>query len=381
MIPTLPTWQIDIPEGLIDLGVGDPSFSLLPLERMRRAADACFARNNPTFLQYGAEQGDGYFRRALSGFLTRGYGCEVDADSLFVTNGISSALNLICDLFTHPGDVIFVEEPSYFLALRIFADHDLTIVPIPMDNDGLIVAALEEKLNEYRPKLLYIIPAFQNPSGRTLARERREQLIALSRERNFLIVADEVYQLLHYTGKTPLPFAAHSAVENVISLGSFSKILAPGLRLGWIQAHPGILKRLTGSGMLASGGGMNPFTSLIVRELIEAGELDRNVAELISIYSDRLIKMDAALKRHLPQAEYDLPQGGYFFWIRLPGEQDALELQRRAESFKVGFRPGIRFSSEGGLRDYLRLCFAFYNADEITEGIVRLSQCVEMRRP
>jgi DNA-binding transcriptional MocR family regulator len=142
----IPTSQIHIPPGMIDLGVGDPDFTLLPLDLLRRAAETCFAKGDPAFLQYGAEQGDGYFRKALAGFLERGYGFSVDPDHLFVTNGISNALDLVCARFTRPGDTIFVEEPSYFLALRIFADHDLRIVPIQTDEDGLVIEALVEKL-------------------------------------------------------------------------------------------------------------------------------------------------------------------------------------------------------------------------------------------
>jgi len=138
MTTYIPISQTYIPEGMIDLGVGDPDFALLPLDMLRRAAEACFAKGDTTFLQYGAEQGDGYFRMALAGFLGQGYRFPVDPDSLFVTNGISNALDMICAHFTCPGDTIFVEEPSYFLALRIFADHDLHIIPIQTDEDGLV---------------------------------------------------------------------------------------------------------------------------------------------------------------------------------------------------------------------------------------------------
>jgi 2-aminoadipate transaminase len=133
----IPVSQTYIPEGMIDLGLGNPDFALLPLDMLRRAAETCFARNDTDFLQYGAEQGDGYFRLALAGFLGRDMVSEVDPDDLFVTNGISNALDLVCAHFTRPGDTIFVEEPTYFLALRIFEDHELRIVPIPTDEMDL----------------------------------------------------------------------------------------------------------------------------------------------------------------------------------------------------------------------------------------------------
>jgi 2-aminoadipate transaminase len=376
MTKYIPTWQIHVPEGLIDLGIGDPSFPLLPLDLMRRAAENQFGRNDPTFLQYGAEQGDGYFRLALADFLSKGYGFSVDADSLFVTAGISSGLELICALFTRPGDTIFVEEPSYFLALRIFTDRSLRIIPIQTDENGLVLESLQEKLAEHRPKFLYIIPTYQNPTGNTLSVERRKRLIELCQEYDFLILADEVYHLLSYTGQPPQPFVAYTGLGNVISLGSFSKILAPGLRLGWLQAHPDKIGLLTKCGLLKSGGGMNPFTSAIVRDLLETDGLEKNIAHLKSVYRSRLAVMDAALRRYLPQATYMVPQGGYFFWLRLPDNLDASELQGKAAEHKVNFRPGIRFSSQGGMRDYLRLCFAFYGVEEIEEGIIRLAQCL-----
>jgi len=376
MTTYIPTSQIHIPEGMIDLGVGDPDFALLPLDMLRRAAEACFAKGDPTFLQYGAEQGDGYFRMALAGFFSRGYGFPVDPDSLFVTNGISNALDLICAHFTRPGDTIFVGEPSYFLALRIFADHDLRIVPIQTDKDGLVIEALEEKLAGFQPKFLYTVPTFQNPGGCTLPQERRDRLVRLSQEHDFLILADEVYHFLNYSDRQVKPFAAYTDLETVISLGSFSKVLAPGLRLGWMQAHPEVIKRLVTSGLLDSGGGLNPFTSAIVRELLEAGDLEQNIARLITAYRSRLAAMDTALHRELPQATFETPQGGFFFWVRLP-EVDAEQLQQKALEFKVGFRPGVRFSSQGGLREYIRLCYAFYDEEKIEQGIRRLRQCLE----
>lgn len=375
----LPVTQIQIPSGFIDLGIGDPQLSLLPIELIRQGAENCFAQNDPSFLQYGAEQGNGYFRLTLAKFLSAGYGSPVEPESLFVTSGVSSGLDLICTLFTQPGDTIFVEEPTYFLALRIFADHGLRLVPIPTDEEGLVLDALEEKLAEIRPKFLYLIPAFQNPSGHTLTQERRERLVELCQERDFLIVADEVYHFLNYSLQPPKAFAAYSGVRNVISLGSFSKILAPGLRLGWMQAELSRIERLVTCGLLDSGGGMNPFTSAIVRGIIENGELEKHILSLKTTYSARLATMDAALRRYLPGARYTIPQGGYFFWLRLPRDADAEELLTKANEFKVSFRPGIRFSSQGGLRQYVRLSFSFYESQEIEEGVKRLRQTLEKK--
>jgi 2-aminoadipate transaminase len=377
MTNPLQTVQVQIPPGVIDLGLGDPPLSLLPLDLVWRAAVSRFSQGDPSFLQYGVEQGDGNFRLALAQFLSNGYGFPVDPVSLFVTNGVSNALDQICSLFTQPGDIIFVEEPSYFLALRIFIDHHLQIVPVQTDQDGLKIEALEEKLIEFHPKFLYLIPTFQNPTGQTLTQERGERLIQLCQKHDFIIVADEVYYFLNYFDKPPLAFAEYTDIENVISLGSFSKILAPGLRLGWMQAHPQKINRFVNCGLLDSGGGLNPFTSAIVRNVLESGDLDENIVKLNEIYRSRVEVMDSALRQYLPKSTYAVPQGGYFFWVRLPGNLDAAALQKKAESFKVNFRAGVRFSSEEGMRDYIRLSYVYYEPDKIEEGLKRLKKCVE----
>ncbi len=169
-LQTIQTTQLEIPPGMIHLGIGQPDPSLLPLALMRTAAEHRLSHDDASLLAYGAESGDGYFRLALAQFLTEHYHKPVDADDLFVTAGASQGLDLICTLFTKPGDTIFVEEPSYFLALNIFRDHGLNIIGLPMDEDGLMVEALEESLTQHHPAFLYTIPTFHNPSSITLFR-------------------------------------------------------------------------------------------------------------------------------------------------------------------------------------------------------------------
>lgn len=369
--------QINIPADFIDLGMGNPDLDLLPMKMLQKSAESFFLKGDARYLQYGLEQGDGYFRRSLAEFLSKVYGGEVDPDMLFVTAGASSALDLLCTLFTRPGDTIFVEEPSYFLALRIFSDHELRAIPISMDDDGLNIEELDEKLAEHQPKFLYTIPAFQNPSGITLSPARRDLLVERARQHNFLVLADEAYQFLPLAQMLPRSFAEFTReVEQVISINSFSKILAPGLRLGWIQAHNKLVQRLTGSGLLESGGGMNPYTSALVRGLIESGELEGNITNLRTEYRARLKAVDSALRSYLPSAEYKLPDGGFFFWVRLPGIH-AAGLRSQAQDYQVDFRQGLLFSSRSGLEDYIRLSFCFYKPDEIEEGIKRLGTCAE----
>lgn len=372
----LPIIQNQPPPNVIDLGLGDPPLSLLPLELIRDSAQRQLARDDHSFLQYGAEQGDGHFLHVLADFLTRGYGFEARPESLFVTNGISKSLDLICTLFTQAGDTIFVEEPTYFLALKIFADHRLNVISIDMDENGLDLAALTAKLAEYRPKFLYLIPTFHNPNGTTLSQERRDRLVQLAKEHDFLIVADEVYHLLSYSEQPPKSFAYHTESENVLSLGSFSKLLAPGLRLGWLQAHPNTIKPFTACGLLDSGGGLNPFTSAMICDLIESGGLQGNINRLIENYRSRLRVLDSALQQHLPQLRYQIPHGGYFLWLALPEHIRSNDLRQKAPAFHVDFRPGTLFSSRKGLENYMRLCFIHYEEQEINEGVRRLRECL-----
>ncbi|MBT3321624.1 MAG: PLP-dependent aminotransferase family protein [Anaerolineae bacterium] len=369
--------QTPAPADIIDLGMGNPDFNLLPDEIFRLASEKAFKKGINASLQYGTEQGNGYFRATLADFLTHSFREQVDPASLFISTGSSAGLNLLTALYTQAGDTVFVEEPTYFLALKIFADHGLNIISIPIDDKGLNLDILEEKLQQYSPKLLYTIPTFQNPSGKTLSLAQREKLVELAEKHDFLIIADEVYHLLDLTGlKPPKPFALFAKDSaQIASLNSFSKILAPGLRLGWIEAHPKVLKKLTSTGLLDSGGGMNPFTSSIVHELVESGDLEKNIALLRRTYQSRLIIMDKALKEMLPIAEYILPRGGFFFWGRIPG-QNTSKLRKRAKDFKVDFRQGALFSANQGMTEYMRLCFAFYGEDEIIEGVRRLSRCI-----
>jgi 2-aminoadipate transaminase len=367
--------QVEIPPEMIDFGSGQPGMELLPITILRQAAENQLGRNDSSLLAYGAEQGHGYFRIALAKFLSQQYGFSVSPETLFVTAGASQGLDLICTLFTRPGDTIFVEEPSYFLALRIFADHRLNVISLPMDKDGLVVEALEEKLLQYRPVFLYTIPTFHNPSSITLVADRREQLLLLSQQYNFLIVADEVYHLLSYDAvPPPLPLASYIGSGSVLSLGSFSKIMAPGLRLGWIQAGEQILKRLTGCGLLDSGGGLNPFASGVICSAIELGLQQDQLSRLKDIYAQRKIALSKALQEYMPAAiQFTEPGGGFFFWVVFPDGIDTNKMLIEARNSEVGYLPGIRFSSCDGLQNYARLSFSYYGISQLQEGVRRLA--------
>jgi 2-aminoadipate transaminase len=363
--------------GVINFGVGQPSADLLPVELMRIAADDFLRNARPIELNYGERQGDIRFLETLAIFLSDEYGSPVTPESLFVTAGNSQALDFVCALFTKPGDTVFVEEPSYFLAFKIFTDHGLNIVSIPTDDKGMNIDRLEQELGQTRPKLLYTIPSYHNPGGQNMSSGRRSRLVALSRECDFLVVADEVYQLLWHKQAPPAALGTMTENGNILSLGSFSKILAPGLRLGWIQTSPELMEKLLDSGAVNSGGSFNHFTSHVVRHAIELGLQRSHLEELRQTYHSRVQTMDAALNEHFGAlANWHRPEGGYFFWLKFAREVDTAELRCKAGDYQTGFQPGENFSSNGGLKNYMRLSFAHYGETDIQEGVARLGRLV-----
>ena len=359
--------------GVINFGVGQPSEDLLPVELLRKASADFLAAAQPLELNYGERQGDRGFRQALAGFLEPEYGEPVSEESLFVTAGNSQALDFICGQFANEGDTVFLEEPSYFLAHQIFRDHGLELVGIPVDEDGLIIEALEERLAKTQPTLLYTIPSFHNPCGRTLSGERRKRLAELSREHGFLIVADEVYQLLHYFGPPPPALGTMTDRGNILSMGSFSKIMAPGLRLGWIQTSDHLMERILGTGVVNSGGSFNHFASEVMRHAIGLGLQASWLEHLRESYRRRVETMDAGLREQIGNAaRWNRPDGGYFFWLEFDEAVDAAGLRDLAATYRTGFQPGEVFSCDRKLKNFIRLSFAHYGEDDIREGVARL---------
>jgi len=340
---------------------------------VQQASRSFFEGAEPFELNYGVTQGDQRFLESLAGFLTKSYGVPTSSNELFVTGGNSQALDLVSVVFANPGDTVFVEEPSYFLAFQIFRDHGLNIVGIPVDDDGLSVDALEKELKTHKPAFLYTIPSYHNPGGQCTTGERRQRVVKLAEEHDFLVVADEVYQLLYYYDAPPPAYGTMSDSERVLSLGSFSKILAPGLRLGWVQTSERLRERLKSHGFVNSGGSINHISSLIVRQAIDSGSLDSHIEALRHSYRSRVEAMDEALHEHFDGiAKWTRPNGGYFFWLEFDEAVDTGPQRKKARELEAGFQSGDVFSSCGRLKHCLRLSFAHYSEDDIREGIARL---------
>jgi 2-aminoadipate transaminase len=381
-VSTIQFQQVVVPEGVIDLGVGQPNNAILPVDYVRRAAAMQF-NDSPEFLQYGAEWGDGYHRIALSEYLTEAYGTPVAPEQLFSTNGNSQALEMLCTVLTEPGDVVIVEEPTYFLAFQMFRDHGLEIRGVPIDHDGLVVSALIDEVAAIRSAgkrvaFAYTIPAFQNPTGVTMSAQRRLELVDAARADDVLIVADEVYHLLRFApGEMPPAMSAFVDEGPILSIGTFSKILAPGMRLGWIHGSVERLATLADSGLILSGGGLNPVTSTLATAMMRAGWQSEYVEWLRATFARRSAAMVAALGEHMPEwVKYDVPEGGYFVWLRLPPGTDGAALRSVAKQHGVDVRHGAQFSPTGALGNHLRLSYAFYDDDDIVEGVARLGRAL-----
>lgn len=361
-------------DDVINLRLGQPSPALLPLEAIAEAA-ARQLRGPELVLQYGRREGTEGFRGSLAAFLTQGYRHPVHPDELAVTGGTSSALSFVGQVLARSGDVIVSGDPTYFLAHGIFASQHLETVGVPVDDDGLDVGQLAAKLEEgLRPRFVYCIPSFHNPRGVCLAPERARRLVDLAERHDFVIVADEPYNLLHFSEPPPCMMSFDEGRGRVLSVGSFSKILGPGLRLGWIHAAPALRDRVLEHGSLRSGGCLNPVIAHVVHDTIDSGFLARHVAHLRGVLGGRARVLGAALEAAgLPAP---VVPGGYFTWLQLDGVDTDDLLERALADHGVGFCPGARCAVDRDLRSSLRLSFAFYDEAELKEGVERLAKAL-----
>ncbi len=366
--------------GVVELTFGEPDPELLPVELVRRAAEAALARSAAA-LAYGQLEGPPGLRHALARRITAREHVAATAADVFVTGGNSQALEQVMTVFTVPGDVVLVESPTYNLALGIVRDHPVDIAAVPLDAEGLDVAALEATLGKLaaegrRARLLYTIPTYHNPTGVCLSEARRAHLLELARRHDLIVVEDDVYRELVYEGAAPASLWALDREAPVIRLGSFSKTLAPGLRVGWANARADLLGRLAGMGMVESGGGVSYFAAHVVEQVLAASGYDEHVARLREVYARRRDALSAALREHLPAGcRFALPAGGFFVWLELPQGSDASALLPVAEAHGVSFAPGTRFCLEGGER-LLRLAFSLYSEDTLREGARRLAAAI-----
>ena len=369
--------QFTMRPSVAELSWGHPDLALFPTEGLARAADLVLSRDGRMALSYGADQGPGCLIQELCAWLGQREALAPRPDQIFIAGGLSQGLDLLCTLYTTPGDVILVEAPTYHLALRVFRDHRLELVPVACDADGLLPDALGDAFAGLRrqgrqPRFLYTVPTFGNPTGATLPLERREAVVALAQAAGVTILEDDVYRHLWFDGPPPPPLS-DLAPADVIRLGSFSKLLAPGLRVGWLLAPPEIVRTCAHSGLMDSGGGISHFAAHVVAAFMELRLFDPHVEMLRAAYRARRDLFCAALARYLPgDCHWRAPRGGFFVWLRLPGGLDSAALLAKAEAAGVSYVPGPRFFPGGGGERYMRLAFSMLSPEELEEGAKRL---------
>ena len=374
---------------IISFAGGLPAPELFPIEEFKAAADTVLSEMGSQALQYSTTEGYPPLREMIVRHMAR-YGIVVDTDNVLITTGSQEALDLIGKVLINPGDKILTEEPTYLGAIQAFTMYGCDYVTVPIDEDGLQVGKLEDALRA-GPKFMYILPNFQNPAGVTLSLERRHDLIALADRYGVPIIEDDPYGQLRYEGEhiKPLVVLDAECLEceadgrysgNVIYMSTFSKTLAPGLRLGWVVAPKDVLLRIVqakqGTDLHTS-----TFDQMLAYEVARGGFIDRHVRHLRDVYRRRRDVMLAALQRAFPEpaggVHWTRPQGGLFLWVMLPGWMDAGELLKQAVKEKVAFVPGTAFYPYGGCRNTMRLNFSNAGEEMIEEGIARLGRVIQ----
>ena len=380
---TAPVLQLNIRPGIIDLTWGHPDPALLPVAALRRAGVAALDQYGADAMQYGHPAGPGPLLEWLAERIGRQEGRAPALDEIMTTGGISLGLDQLLSRLAAPGDTILVESPTYHLAVRILRDHHLTLVPVPSDEhglrlDGLTGVLARLKAEGTRPRALYLVPTFNNPTGCSLAHDRRLALVKLAEAEGLLIIEDDVYRELAYDGPAPASLWSLAAPGVVARLGSFSKSLGPGLRLGWLTGGMELVQSLVNGGLLDSGGGANHYTALVVAALCAAGDYEANLVALRHHYRERRDALVSALRQHLPPAcQVRAPGGGFFVWVDLPDAMSSRALLPRAESAGMSFIPGSIFHVDGGGQSSLRLALTLYPPETLAEAARRLAAVVE----
>jgi 2-aminoadipate transaminase len=367
--------------GVISFAGGLPAPELFDAPGLRAAFaaaldDQAYGRT----LQYSTTEGDPDLRRLIAARMgTRGLPTE--ADDVLITSGSQQALTLIAAVLVEPGDTVLVEEPSYLAALQCFQMAGARVVPVPCDDDGLDPEAIPALVRRERPKLLYTVPTFHNPTGRTLPLERRVALAQAAARVGLWIVEDDPYGELRYRGE-PVPHVASlpGAEDRTIALSTLSKVLVPGLRIGWLRA-PSALRRALVVAKQAADLHTSTIDQAAAAHWLDACDLDAHIAGLRAVYAPRRDALVGALAETLPEgSRWTRPDGGMFVWVRLPDGWDADALLQEALAREVAFVPGWPFFPGQPDRATLRLSFTTHTEAEIAEGLGRLRAAVDSRR-
>ena len=365
---------------VISLAGGLPDTSTFPPDTFAAVAQRIAAESCAKALQYGPTEGlDG--TKACIAEVMAAEGMRVDHEDMIVTTGGQQVIDLVTKTLIDPGDVVIAEGPTYPGAVPVFSSYQADVVQIDMDADGMRVDLLEDTLDRLerdgrRPKFIYTVPSFQNPAGVTMSQARRRRLVEVAHERELLVLEDNPYGLLRYEGEAPTPLLSLDGGVYVMYLGTFSKILSPGIRLGWVVAPPPVLEKIN-LGKQAADLCTSTLSQLMVQAYFEESRWRDYVESLTEVYRARRDTMLDALAEHFPrQAEWTRPAGGLFIWATLPDFIDTTDLLARALRDNVAFVPGEAAFLDGRGRNAMRLNFSGSDEDAIREGIRRIGEVV-----
>lgn len=362
---------------VISFAGGLPAPATFPVDEMQAALTHVLATRGREALQYSTTEGFAPLREWIAARLST-VAAPVSADEVLIVSGSQQGLDLLAKAMIDPGDRVLVETPTYLGALQAFSLFGPEFVPVASDEDGLIPEALDPSMRG--AKFLYCLPNFQNPTGRLLAEDRRHRLAQKARELDLLILEDDPYGALSYDGETP-PSIRSLAPERTVYMGSFSKVLAPGLRLGYIVA-PAALRAKLVQVKQATDLHTATLSQMAVYDVVKDGFLDRHIPTIRSLYRDQCAAMLDALKRHMPEGvRWNSPRGGMFLWAELPAGMDASAVLARAVEQNVAFVPGAPFFAEAPVREALRLAFVTVPPPRIEEGIERLAGVIRAMLP
>ncbi len=361
---------------VISFAGGLPSPATFPAEEMRAAADRILRDEPAGALQYSATEGYLPLREWVAERHSVG-GAKIRASQVLITTGSQQALDLIGKVLVCEGSPVLVETPTYLGALQSFSLYQPHYVQMPTDDKGLIPEALTPELTA-GARLLYAIPNFQNPTGRRLPLERRQALAEFAKRAPFPVIEDDPYGALDYAG-TPLPTLLSMAPEHIVHLGSFSKVLAPGLRVGYIIAPEDLHFKLV-QAKQATDLHTPSFTQRIVHEVVKDGFLDTHVPKVRALYRDQCEAMHASLERHMPEGvSWNRPEGGMFIWVSVPESIDTMKLLEEAVAQNVAFVPGAPFFANEARHNTLRLSFVTVPPAKIDEGVAKLAALIRAR--
>lgn len=361
---------------LISFAAGNPAPDSFPVDAMGRIAATIFESRAASALQYGVSEGYTPLRDMTKKRMSEKYGVGGENDDLIITSGGQQAIEMTAKIFLNEGDVVICEDPSFVGALNAFRSYGVRLVGVPVDDDGMKMEALEEALkNEKKAKIIYTIPTFQNPTGTTMSLERRKRLLALADEYDVIIIEDSPYFELRFRGEHIPTIKSMDKNGRVIFAGSYSKILAPGIRVGFVCADKNIINKLTVAKQV-SDVHTNLFFQMLTAEYLDKFNVDAHIKKTCDMYKVKAEKMIECMEREFsPKVTFTRPDGGLFISCTMPDGFDGAVLTGRAKEAKVAIVPGVAFAADDSkVYPTFRLNFSLPSLEDIEKGIARLAK-------